>query len=125
MEKKTLITTTIQTQDLNWVKACTTNSIPENEGGAVMIDNKQIAIFNSTATGEWFATDNMCPHKMQMILSRGMLGDHCGEPKIACPYHKKTFSLKTGECLSGEEYIIQTYPVKIEDNHVFIGLSRG
>jgi nitrite reductase (NADH) small subunit len=124
MEKKEVVTSSTQTQNVNWVKACSTSSIPENEGGCVMIDNKQIAVFNSSATGEWFATDNMCPHKMQMILSRGMIGDHCGEPKVACPYHKKTFSLKTGECLSGEEYLIQTYPVKIEDNHVFIGLSK-
>ncbi len=36
------------------------------------------------------------------------------EPKVACPLHKKTFSLETGESLQGEEYRIETFPVKVE-----------
>lgn len=122
MEEKKITTEIGQLQKLSWIKVCTTDSIPPNEGGCVKVKDKQIAIFNFTQTGEWFATDNQCPHKMQMILSRGMLGDQAGEPKVACPYHKKTFSLHTGECLSGEEYNIQTYPIKIEKEDVFIGI---
>jgi nitrite reductase (NADH) small subunit len=44
------------------------------------------------------------------------------EPKVACPFHKKTFSLKTGACLSGDDYQIQTYPVKVENGMVYVGL---
>jgi len=124
MEEKKMTSEIGQLQKISWIKVCTTDSIPENEGGCVKIKDKQIAIFNFTQTSEWFATDNQCPHKMQMILSRGMLGDQAGEPKVACPYHKKTFSLHTGECMSGEEYKIQTYPVKIEHNDVFIGMTE-
>ena len=120
MEESKLINTPETT---SWFKACSTVSVPENEGVCVKINDKQIAVFNFTKTGEWFATDNMCPHKMQMILSRGMLGDQAGEPKVACPYHKKTFSLKNGSCLSGEEYSIQTYPVQIKNEEVYIGIS--
>jgi nitrite reductase (NADH) small subunit len=122
MEEKTMTNEIEQLKNISWIKVCPTDSIPENEGGCVKVKDKQIAIFNFTKTGEWFATDNLCPHKMQMILSRGMLGDQAGEPKVACPYHKKTFSLHTGECLSGEDYSIKTYPVKVEQNQVFIGL---
>lgn len=122
MEEKEINNPIGRVQNLSWIKVCTVNSIPENEGGCVKIKDKQIAIFNFTQKGQWFATDNQCPHKMQMILSRGMLGDQAGEPKVACPYHKKTFSLHTGQCLSGEEYCIQTYPVKVELGEVFIGL---
>jgi nitrite reductase (NADH) small subunit len=52
-----------------------------------------------------------------------MLGSKEGEPKVACPFHKKNFSLKTGECLSGEDYSIKTYPIKVVDGYVFIGIS--
>ncbi len=55
-----------------------------------------------------------------MALSRGMIGTSGDEPKVACPFHKKTFSLKTGACLSGYEYEIKTYPVKIEDEMVWV-----
>jgi nitrite reductase (NADH) small subunit len=64
--------------------------------------------------------DNLCPHKQQMALSRGMIGCQDGEPKVACPFHKKSFSLQTGACLSGEEYGIQTYSVRIEGGQVFL-----
>jgi len=60
---------------------------------------------------------------MEMVLSRGMLGDDKGIPKIACPLHKKTFSLETGENLNGDLDAIATYPVKIEEENVYIGFS--
>ena len=59
-----------------------------------------------------------------MVLSRGMIGDQNGIPKVACPLHKKTFSLITGENLNGDLPAIATYPVKIEDKFVYIGFSE-
>ena len=41
-------------------------------------------------------------------------------PKVACPLHKKTFSLETGECLSGEEYSVKVFPVKVERDEVYL-----
>jgi nitrite reductase (NADH) large subunit len=64
----------------------------------------------------------MCPHRREFVLSRGMVGDHAGKPKVACPVHKKTFSLKTGECLSGESYSVQTFPVRVDGDDVYVHL---
>ncbi len=105
-----------------WILACNTADVPENGGACVKINDEQIAVFNFTRRSEWFATQNLCPHKQQMALSRGMIGstgDAC-EPKVACPFHKKTFSLITGECLSGDECAIKTYPVKVLDGEVWV-----
>jgi nitrite reductase (NADH) small subunit len=55
-----------------------------------------------------------------MALSRGMIGSQNEEPKVACPFHKKTFSLKTGACLSGENFTIKIFAVKIEEGKVYI-----
>ena len=52
----------------------------------------------------------------------GSTGDTC-EPKVACPFHKKTFSLLSGECLTGEDYQLKTYPVKVEGDRVYIGIE--
>lgn len=103
-----------------WVACGQVSDFPENGGAAVKIEDKQIAVFNFSTRGEWYATDNECPHKKQMILARGMIGSQAGEPKVACPFHKKTFSLADGKCLSGEEYCINTYEVKVEENLVLI-----
>jgi nitrite reductase (NADH) small subunit len=107
---------------LTWHLACRVSDIPEDGGACALIEGRQIAIYNFTRRGEWYATDNECPHRQQMALARGMIGSQAGEPKVACPFHKKTFSLETGKCLSGEGYQIRTYPVMIENECVYIGL---
>lgn len=112
---------------VKWFFACRTQDVPENGGACVKYEQEQIAVFNFSRRGEWYATQNLCPHKKQMVLSRGMIGSsgaHC-EPKVACPFHKKTFSLLSGECLSDDEYSIKTYPVKVVDGKVYIGIEEG
>lgn len=108
-----------------WFLACFSDDVPENGGVCVKHSEHQIAVFNFSRRGEWYATQNLCPHKQQMALSRGMIGstgDQC-EPKVACPFHKKAFSLITGECLNGDECSIKTYPIKVEDGKVFIRID--
>jgi len=117
METKALVKT--------WFAACYVDDVPENGGSCVKYGSEQIAVFNFSRRKQWYATQNECPHKQQMALSRGMIGSSgdAFEPKVACPFHKKTFSLETGECLSGEECAIRIYPVKVEDGKVFIGID--
>jgi nitrite reductase (NADH) small subunit len=112
-----------------WFKAAEVSAFPENGGACVKYQEQQIAVFNFTRRKEWYACQNMCPHKQQMSLARGMVGDQCGDPKVACPFHKKTFSLVTGENLDGDPsgdecYQIETFPVKVEDGFVYIGIRQ-
>lgn len=104
-----------------WFKAGIIKDFPSNRGGCIKYKNKQIAIFNLERRNEWYACQNVCPHRMEMVLSRGMTGSADEIPKIACPMHKKTFSLADGSNLNGEGYSIATYPVKIVDDEVFVG----
>ena len=76
-----------------WFKAAPVTKFPSNGGACVQYKGKQIAVFNFTKEDKWYACQNLCPHKMEMVLSRGMIGDAAGIPKVACPLHKKTFSL--------------------------------
>ena len=107
-----------------WFKAASINDFPKDGGACVKYKDLQIAVFNYARTNTWYACQNLCPHKIEMVLSRGMIGDHKGTPKVACPLHKKTFSLENGENLNGEEDAIATYPVKIEEENVYIGFSE-
>jgi len=104
----------------NWFYACKIEDVPTNGGVCVKYKDEQIALFNFSRRGEWYATQNECPHRQQMALSRGMIGSQNEEPKVACPFHKKTFSLATGECLSGDECAIKTYAVKVEGDNIYI-----
>ncbi|MEO8255268.1 MAG: nitrite reductase small subunit NirD [Flavobacterium sp.] len=104
-----------------WFRAGNIKDFPSNRGGCVKYKDKQIAVFNFERRNEWYACQNACPHKMEMVLSRGMTGSANSIPKIACPMHKKTFSLVDGSNLNGDDYSIATYPVKIVEGEVLIG----
>ncbi|WP_375240539.1 nitrite reductase small subunit NirD [Polaribacter sp.] len=116
---------TIQLKNVKvWFKAAATKDFPYDGGACVKYKDKQIAVFNFARLNKWYACQNVCPHKMEMVLSRGMIGDDKGIPKVACPLHKKTFSLEDGSNLTGDDLKIATYPVKIEDGNVYIGFSE-
>lgn len=107
-----------------WLKAGEVAQWPEDGGLAVKNGDDEIAVFKFSSRDEWFATQNLCPHKKQMILARGIIGEKGDEPKVACPYHKKQFSLKTGTCLDDDTCgTIDTFPVKVEDGIVYVGVS--
>jgi len=107
----------------NWFHVGDVSDFPENSGACIKYKTKQIAVYNFKRTSKWYACQNLCPHKMEMVLALGMIGDKEGIPKVACPMHKKNFSLKDGSNLNGDDLKIATYPVKIENGNVYIGFS--
>ena len=107
-----------------WYRVAPADLFPLNGGACVKYKDKQIAVFNFTRENNWYACQNVCPHKMEMVLSRGLIGEEEMEPKVACPLHKNTFSLRNGEHLNGDLKGIATYPVKVEEGFVYIGFSE-
>lgn len=121
MELKEILTADKVT---TWFKVAEASKWSEDGGMGAKYKDTEIAIFNFSSKGEWFACQNLCPHKKQMILSRGIIGDKAGEPKVACPFHKKQFSLNSGECLDDPSCgTIDIYPVKIEEGYVYVGVA--
>ncbi|WP_184549943.1 Rieske (2Fe-2S) protein [Mucilaginibacter sp. FT3.2] len=68
--------------------------------------------------GEIYATAVACPHA-GFDLSQGL----CVKGKIICPYHRYTYSLTTGKGGEGQNDFLQTYPVTINDNDIYVGIS--
>merc|ERR1712167_443773 len=58
---------------LSWVDVGAVASFAPEGGSAIKHGNSQIAVFN--LSGAWYATQNMCPHKRTIALSRGLVGD--------------------------------------------------
>jgi NAD(P)H-dependent nitrite reductase small subunit len=105
-----------------WVRLAKVETFPRDGGRTLQYGRSQIAVFNFESRGEWYATQNKCPHKKDMVLSRGLIGDQGGVPKVACPQHKKTFSLETGHCLGEDQYRVATFPVRVQDGWVYVEL---
>ena len=87
------------------------SDFPLDGGRAIRHGEAEVAVFRFDSRDEWYACQNTCPHKREAVLSRGILGDQQGIPKVACPLHKKTFSLESGACLSGEPYRVEVFRV--------------
>jgi nitrite reductase (NADH) large subunit len=103
-----------------WYRVGRVNDFPKDSGACVKVAGQQIAIYRFSSRNEWHACQNMCPHKRELVLSRGLLGDANGVPKVACPVHKKAFSLQSGKCLSGEDLSVEVYSIKVEGDEVFV-----
>ncbi|CAG8603532.1 1912_t:CDS:2, partial [Acaulospora colombiana] len=108
----------------SWVNIAPVESFPEDGGQVIKYGDTQIAIFNTDGRKNWYATQNMCPHKRAFVLSTGIIGDdENGVLHVSCPMHKKNFALETGECISGDVGLkLMTFEVKIEENHVWLNL---
>jgi nitrite reductase (NADH) large subunit len=115
-------TDTVHDIEPRWVRVGAVDDFPADGGSTIKYGRSQIAVFRFALRGEWYATQNMCPHKNAFVLSRGIVGDQNGAPKVACPLHKKTYSLESGACLSGEDYSIRVFPVKVEGGEIYLHL---
>ncbi len=107
--------------DRGFVRVASLRDVPQEGGIAVQYGEAQIAIFR--ANGVLYATQNHCPHTNAAVLSRGIVGDDHGAPKVACPLHKRTFDLRSGACLSKDASPIATFPVRIEGDDVLVELA--
>ena len=111
------------TASVRWVDAGAVGLFPPNAGATVLLEGRQIAVFRFERLGRWFACQNLCPHKLENVLGRGLLGELDGEPKVACPLHKRTFSLETGANLNGDCPPVTLYPVRVAAERVEIGVG--
>ena len=87
---------------------------------AVTRGARQIAIFN---LGDRFlATDNQCPHRGGPLCDGIVAGD-----SVVCPLHAWKVRLDTGtvERPAAANACITTYPTRIENGIVMLGLSAA
>jgi nitrite reductase/ring-hydroxylating ferredoxin subunit len=68
--------------------------------------------------GDIFAVSARCPHAGG-DLSLGW----CKNQKLICPVHRYSYDLHTGKGSAGQNDFIYTFPVKIELNGVYVGIS--
>lgn len=66
-----------------------------------------------------FAVQNKCPHA-GADLSQGW----CDKGNLVCPYHRHEFNLETGRGAPGQGDYINTYPVEIREEGVYVGIKE-
>jgi naphthalene 1,2-dioxygenase system ferredoxin subunit len=100
-----------------WIDATAADEVPEEDVIGILVAGRDIALYN--ASGEIFATDNICTHG-QARLCEGFLEGH----EIECPLHQGRFDVRTGQatCAPVTE-AIRSYPVRVEAGRVLLALD--
>ena len=110
---------------VQWIRITQTANIPPREGRAVLLGDREIALFNlgpsTTSEGDQFlATDNQCPHQGGPLCDGIVTGS-----SVVCPLHAWKVNLANGQVerpTHGKDHCVTTYPARVEDGVVLIGL---
>ena len=108
----------IQPTTQQWTTICPLDRILPNTGVCALVNDRQIAVFRIGEGMDVYAIDNYDPFSKAYVLSRGIVGDRNGIPKVASPIYKQNFSLLTGECLDDSTVKIQTFSAQVVDGKV-------
>jgi nitrite reductase (NADH) small subunit len=110
MDRHSVATVVSKTE--KWVTVLDSDRLHADQGRCVLIDGKQIAIFRTGDDNELFGLSNVDPFSGAAVISRGIVGSSKGEPKVASPMFKQSFSLRTGICFDDPTVELTTYEVR-------------
>lgn len=113
------ITSTTETI-AQWLTVCSLSRIIPNTGVCALVGDQQVAVFR--VGEEVYAIANYDPFSQSYVLSRGIVGDRQGVPKVASPIYKQNFNLITGECFDDETVRVATFPVRVLEGQVQVGI---
>lgn len=102
-----------------WIRIAPGSDIPRGEGRAVVVGNRDLAVFN---LGDRFMTvDGRCPHNGGPLSDGIVSGD-----TVICPLHAWKIKLCTGavERPAGTPACVRTYPTRVDDGIVVIEIPE-
>jgi nitrite reductase (NADH) small subunit len=107
-----------------WIDVCALDDIVPDTGVCALVAERQIALVRFGEDAEVYAIDNFDPFSKAFVLSRGIVGDRGGVPKIASPIYKQCFDLRTGTCLDDAAVKVPVYPVRVRHGRIEILCER-
>ncbi|PYS40129.1 MAG: hypothetical protein DMG14_11550, partial [Acidobacteria bacterium] len=103
--------------ELQWTRVAALSDVAPGEAkGVRLADGRSIALFN--VDGRIYATDNQCPH-MGYPLTRGAVRHGI----LTCDWHGRSFDLEGGGCFNYECDDLQTFPVDVRQDQIWIQLG--
>jgi nitrite reductase (NADH) small subunit len=110
---------------LEWLDVCALDDITPDTGVAALLGGRQIAIVRVGDGDEVYAVDNFDPFSRAFVISRGIVGDRGGIPKIASPIFKQNFDLRTGQCLDDPGVRLASYPARVAAGRIQIAAAAA
>ncbi|HVU04609.1 MAG TPA: nitrite reductase small subunit NirD [Polyangiaceae bacterium] len=110
-------------QDRDFQDVCALEDVTPGTGVAALVSGEQIAVVRTTRDLV-VALSNFDPFSRAFVISRGIVGDKGGVPKIASPIFKQNFSLLTGECLDDPKVRLPVYPCRVVGGRILVSVKR-
>ena len=101
---------------MKFVKVMSEEDLPIGKSAIISAGEDEIALFNYK--GKYYAVTNKCPHR-GAPLGEGRIE----EGIVICPNHEWRFKLENGANMQNPELFIPTYPVKVKNENIYIGLE--
>jgi|TARA_B110000914_G_scaffold116253_1_gene101606 pyruvate oxidase len=101
---------------MKYVKVMSEEDLPIGKSAIISAGEDEIALFNYK--GKYYAVANKCPHR-GAPLGEGRIE----EGIVICPNHEWRFKLESGANMQNPELFIPTYPVKVKNENIYIGLE--
>ena len=101
---------------MKYVKIMKEEDLPIGKSAIISAGEDEIALFNYK--GKYYAVANKCPHR-GAPLGEGRIE----EGIVICPNHEWRFKLENGANMQNPELFIPTYPVKVKNDNIYIGLE--
>jgi nitrite reductase (NADH) small subunit len=103
-----------------WEDVCALEEILPATGVCALVAGQQVAVVRTAVPDAVYAIGNFDPFSKAFVLSRGIVGDRGGIPKIASPIYKQTFDLRTGQCLDDPRVRVPTFEVRVECGRILV-----
>ena len=100
---------------MEWYKASDTPTNSKPFIQRVKVNGKNLCLVGYN--NEVFAVGSTCPH-----AGAELSGGWCSDGKIICPFHRYAYDLKTGKGDPGQNDFIDTYPVEVRADGIYIGM---
>ena len=103
-----------------WIRVTALANLPLREGRAIALGDHEIALFN--LGDDVLATDNQCPHQGGPLCDGIVTGQ-----SVVCPLHAWKVNLASGAVerpTHGKDHCVITYPTRIENGVVVVGLPE-
>lgn len=104
---------------LNWTPVARPEDLRFDPGAPVKLHGHWLAIFRTDEGGavHYHAIDNACPHASAPLCGGTQMGR-----KVVCSLHLWEFDLETGACDVGADWSVTTYPCRLRDGVLEVGL---
>ena len=101
---------------MEWIRVAACVDCPVGTMKEYVVGDRIVALAN--VEGTFYALDGICPHQ------GGPLGRGCLQgPIVTCPWHGWQFDVTSGRHRINPTFTHPTYPVRIADGDVYVGVS--